>query len=70
MQIEVLNHTTVPRLAVIAEGATVRAAATPLLNPKAGLVLVCGASGAVAGVFSKSDLVRHLTTGGNTRPAG
>jgi CBS domain-containing protein len=64
MRIDSLNHLTVSRLAVIAAGATLRSAAIALSSSHIGLVIVCDESGAIAGVVSKSDLVRHLALGG------
>ena len=61
MRIDMLHHETVARLAVVAIDATLRAAAVALSTSHIGLVVVCDESGTVAGVVSKSDLVRHLT---------
>jgi len=61
MRVETLRHATAARLATIDAGATLRAAAVALSNPRIGIVIVCDENGAVAGVVSKSDLVRHLT---------
>ena len=63
MRIDRLSHVTGARLAVIATDATLRIAAFALSNPHIGLVVVCDETGAVAGVVSKSDLIRHLTLG-------
>ena len=52
------------RLAVIAANATLRNAAVALSGPQIGLVIVCEENGTVAGVVSKSDLVRHLMLDG------
>ncbi len=50
MRIDMLNHMTVARLAVIAVDATLRAAASALSDPGIGLVVVCDGNGTVAGV--------------------
>jgi CBS domain-containing protein len=60
MRIDLLSDMTVARLAVIATDATLQAAAVALSDPRVGLVVVCDESGVVAGVVSKSDIVRHL----------
>jgi CBS domain-containing protein len=52
------------RLAVIPTDATLRNAAVALSGPHIGLVIVCEENGTVAGVVSKSDLVRHLMLDG------
>jgi CBS domain-containing protein len=49
------------RLAVVDMNATVRAAALSLSTRGIGLAVICDQEGRVAGVLSKSDLVRHLT---------
>ena len=61
MRIEALRPMTSARLAVIAIGATLRAAACALSNRDIGLVIVCDGHGNAAGVVSKLDIVRHLT---------
>jgi CBS domain-containing protein len=48
------------RLAVIATNGTLRNAAVALSGPHIGLVVICAENGTVAGVVSKSDLVRYL----------
>jgi CBS domain-containing protein len=63
MQIETLRSMTAPRLAMVDSDATLRIAALALSKPHIGLVVVCGWS-TVTGVVSKSDIVRHLATGG------
>ncbi|WP_281004775.1 CBS domain-containing protein [Mesorhizobium hawassense] len=50
------------RLMVIDASAAVQAAAHSLSKPGIGLVIVCDDDGAAAGVLSKSDLIRHLTS--------
>ncbi|TPL99713.1 CBS domain-containing protein [Mesorhizobium sp. B2-3-10] len=62
MQIEQLNAMTKARLMVIDASAAVQAAALSLSKPGIGLVVVCDDNGAAAGVLSKSDLIRHLTS--------
>ncbi|TSE00893.1 CBS domain-containing protein [Mesorhizobium intechi] len=62
MQIEQLNETTRARLMVIEANAAVQAAAISLSKPGIGLVVVCDDNGSAAGVLSKSDLIRHLTS--------
>jgi CBS domain-containing protein len=62
MQIEQLNAMTKARLMVIDANAAVQAAALSLSRPGIGLVVVCDDNGAAAGVLSKSDLIRHLTS--------
>ena len=63
MRIEALRPMTSARLSVIAINATLRAAASALSNRDIGLVIVCDGHKA-AGVISKLDIVRHLTSGG------
>ena len=60
MRIDALREAIVARLAVISMDATLKAAAAALSKPHVGLVIVCDGNGAVAGVISKSDLIRHL----------
>jgi CBS domain-containing protein len=67
MLVDKLHALTSSRLAVIDVDATVRAAALSLSRPGIGLVVVCNGGGAMEGILSKSDLVRHLTT--STRSA-
>ena len=62
MQIEQLNETTKARLMVVDANAAVQAAALSLSKPGIGLVVVCDDNGVAAGVLSKSDLIRHLTS--------
>jgi CBS domain-containing protein len=64
-----LHHLTAPRLTVIGEDATVKSAALALSRPGIGLVVVCGRGGEIAGVISKSDLIRHLQNGGTAEAA-
>jgi len=59
-----LAAVTKARLAVIATDATLRHAALALSGPHIGLVIICEENGTVAGVVSKSDLVRHLMLDG------
>jgi CBS domain-containing protein len=56
------------RLAVIATNATLRNAAVAPSSPHIGLVIICEENETVAGVVSKSDLVRHLMLD-QTRPS-
>jgi CBS domain-containing protein len=49
---------------VIAVDATLRTAASALSNPHIGLLVVCEENRKVAGVVTKSDLVRHLASVG------
>jgi CBS domain-containing protein len=60
MRIDALRAITSARLTVIDINATVRTAASAFSTPHIGLLVVCDANGNVAGVVSKSDLVRHL----------
>lgn len=62
-----LKAATSPRLMMIDADATVQTAALSLAKPGIGLVIVCNGRGELAGVLSKSDLVRHL--GNPTWPA-
>ena len=55
-----LSSTTSPRLAAVATTATVGIAAKALSQLDVGMLVVCNEGGPVAGVLSKSDLVRHL----------
>jgi CBS domain-containing protein len=64
MRVDALTQIAVARLAVIATDATVRTVAVALSRPQIGLAVVCDGSGTIAGVISKSDLVRHFTLGG------
>ena len=61
MRIDILHPVIAARLVVIATDATLRSAACALSSPHIGLLVVCDQSNRVAGVVSKSDLVRHLT---------
>lgn len=65
MRIDMLHHVTGERLAMIAADATLRAVAFALSDPRIGLVVVCDRNGAIAGVVSKSDLIRHMTLEGS-----
>ena len=60
MRIDALREAIVARLVIIARDATLQTAAAAFSKPHVGLVIVCDDNGAVAGVISKSDLVRHL----------
>jgi len=64
MQVETLRTTTAARLAIISIDTTLRAAACALSSAQIGLAVVCDASGRVAGVVSKSDVVRHIANVG------
>ena len=64
MRIESLHLLTSERLVVIALDATLRTAASALSNPHIGLLVVCEENRKVAGVVTKSDLVRHLASVG------
>lgn len=66
MRIDALHPLTSARLAVIAIDATVQTAAVALSRPDVGLLVVCNENREVAGVISKSDLVRHLAAAGVT----
>lgn len=57
-----LSPMTSVRLMVINVDAPMHAAAVSFLKPGIGLVVACHGSGEVAGVLSKSDLVRHMAT--------
>lgn len=61
MRVADLNRMTLPRLAVVDADASLRTAALSLSRPGIGLVVVCRKDGQVAGVLSKSDLIRDLT---------
>src|SRR5689334_995884 len=60
MRIEQLSPLTSARLKVITIEATLQTAALSLSSPNIGLVIVCNGDGRMAGVLSKSDLIRHL----------
>jgi CBS domain-containing protein len=64
MRIDMLRHATTARLATVESGANLQAAAVAFANPRVELVVVRDESGAVAGVVSKSDIIRHLTLQG------
>lgn len=64
MRIDTLHPMIAARLVVIAADATLRSAASALSSPHIGLLVVCDQDSKVAGVVSKSDLVRHLTQAG------
>ena len=66
MRVETLRSMTAVRLAKITLDATLRTAASALSHPRIGLLVVCGAENRAAGVVSKSDIVRHLTSAGIT----
>lgn len=65
MRINSLHAATSARLAIVGLDATLRTAALSLSRPGIGLVVVCSETGAPAGVLSKSDLVRHLSSAGS-----
>jgi CBS domain-containing protein len=60
MRIDTLRPAISDRLAVIAIGATLRAAAVALSKSHVGLVVVCDERSRAAGVVTKSDIVRYL----------
>ncbi|AXK84108.1 CBS domain-containing protein [Pseudolabrys taiwanensis] len=66
MLIETLRPMTSARLATVTANATLLTAARVLSRPQVGLLIVCDESGRVAGVLSKSDVIRHLTNAGIT----
>jgi CBS domain-containing protein len=68
MLIESLRHMMSARLTVTAVDATLRNAASALSNPHTGNLVACDGHRKVAGVVSKSDLVRHLSFGGAEAP--
>lgn len=49
------------RLVVAGEDSTVVASASLLSRPHVNLVVVCDRAGAVSGVLSKTDIVRHIS---------
>src|SRR5690606_3960715 len=57
-----LGPITSVRLTVIGVDAPLHEAAVSFLKPGIGLVVICHGNGEVAGVLSKSDLVRHMAT--------
>jgi CBS domain-containing protein len=61
MRVDALRREISARLAVIGSGTAVRVAAAALSRPGIGLLVVCDRRDRIAGVVSKSDLVRHLT---------
>ncbi|MER9328591.1 CBS domain-containing protein [Mesorhizobium sp. M0488] len=66
MRIDSLHPITSARLSVIDVDAPLRGAALSLSKPATGLVVVCHGNGEVAGVLSKSDIIRHLANSGPT----
>jgi len=64
MLIEALRPMISARLVVVAVDATLRTAASALSNPHIGILVVCDENKKAAGVVSKSDLVRHLSSVG------
>jgi CBS domain-containing protein len=64
MVIKGLHVATAARMRVIAADASVRSAAAAFADYQVGLLVVCAEGGKTLGVVSKSDLVRHLATGG------
>src|SRR5262245_52068742 len=64
MRIDTLRLMTSARLVVVATDAMLHTAAFALSTPHVGLIVVCDQNGRAAGVVSKSDLVRHLTSMG------
>jgi len=64
MLIEALRPMISARLVVVAVDATVWTAASALSNPHIGILVVCDENKKAAGVVSKSDLVRHLSSVG------
>jgi CBS domain-containing protein len=66
MHIDNLRLMTSARLVVVSTDATLRTAASALSSPHIGLIVVCDENGEAAGVVSKSDLVRYLTSMGVT----
>jgi CBS domain-containing protein len=62
MRIDRLHPVTSVRLAIIDVAATLRTTALALSRPGIGLLVVCNTDGQTAGVISKSDLVRLLTS--------
>jgi CBS domain-containing protein len=61
-----LSPMTSPKLAAIAETASVRIAARALSQLDIGMLVVCNEGGPIAGIVSRSDLVRHLASGGTS----
>jgi CBS domain-containing protein len=64
MIVEGLRLATAGRMKTIEAEASVRSAALAFADHRIGLLVVCGEDGRAAGVISKSDLVRHLASGG------
>jgi CBS domain-containing protein len=64
MRIDQLNSMTSRRLMVIDIGAPLQIAARSFSKPGIGLVVICDGEGDVAGVLSKSALIRHLADPG------
>jgi CBS domain-containing protein len=60
-----LTQETRSRFRTLDERRSVRDAAGVFADKQVGLLIVCGNSGEVGGVVSKSDLVRHLARSGN-----
>jgi CBS domain-containing protein len=65
MRIDTLHPVTSRRLQVIADSATLEAAALAFSAVHIGLLIVCDADGTATGIVSKSDLIRHLPAGGS-----
>jgi CBS domain-containing protein len=66
MRIETLHPAAAARLAVVTADTLLRNAAAAFSNPRIGLLVVCDENRRVAGVVSKTDIVRHLTDVGVT----
>jgi CBS domain-containing protein len=64
MRIEALRPMTEARLVMVAIDTSLRRAAAALSDSRIGLLVVCDESRRAAGVVSKSDIVRHVTTMG------
>jgi CBS domain-containing protein len=69
MRIDILRPVISARLAVIATDATLRTAAAAFCAPHVGLLVVCDENTKVAGVVSKSDIVRHVARAEEARAA-
>ncbi len=67
MFVKELKQAAAARLRVVAGSASVRSAALAFADRQVGLLVVCGDDDRAIGVVSKSDLVRHMASGGGRR---
>jgi CBS domain-containing protein len=65
MFVKDLQHAAAMRLIVVSGSTPVRQAARAFSDRQVGLLVVCGEAGGAIGVVSKSDLIRHMASGGD-----